>query len=102
MLYLSISNSFWYSSFSRHHLFRVRNAPSLGLKARRPYFFPLDQGRVTGSGSCHSRFSTMSPSETIQYNWIDGVERLELYEPGGYHPVVINDLLHHRYRIVDK
>jgi serine/threonine-protein kinase SRPK3 len=30
------------------------------------------------------------------------VERLELYERGGYHPVLINDLLHNRYRVVDK
>jgi serine/threonine-protein kinase SRPK3 len=38
----------------------------------------------------------------IEYHWIDGVERLELYGPGGYHPVMIDDLLHNRYRIVDK
>jgi|SRR5690242_12405169 len=25
-----------------------------------------------------------------------------MYEPGGYHPVMIDDLLHNRYRIVDK
>ncbi|KFZ17734.1 hypothetical protein V502_04425 [Pseudogymnoascus sp. VKM F-4520 (FW-2644)] len=36
------------------------------------------------------------------YNWIDGVERLEKYKPGGYHPVMIADILHKRYRIVDK
>lgn len=30
------------------------------------------------------------------------MERLELYEPGGYHPVMIDDSLHNRYRIVDK
>lgn len=33
---------------------------------------------------------------------IDGVERLEKYQPGGYHPVQIDDVLAHRYRIVDK
>ncbi|KAL1853982.1 hypothetical protein Daus18300_011571 [Diaporthe australafricana] len=44
----------------------------------------------------------MSPTSSIEYHWIDGVERLELYEPGGYHPVNIDDLLHNRYRIVDK
>ena len=36
------------------------------------------------------------------YNWIDGVESLEKYRPGGYHPIMIGDLLHERYRIVDK
>lgn len=44
----------------------------------------------------------MAPDSTVEYRWIDGVERLELYEPGGYHPVMIDDLLHNRYRIVDK
>ncbi|TKW48760.1 Serine/threonine-protein kinase spk-1 [Colletotrichum tanaceti] len=49
-----------------------------------------------------SRFSTMPPEEPIEYDWIDGVECLGLYEPGGYHPVMIDTLLHGRYRIVDK
>ncbi len=44
----------------------------------------------------------MPPNESIEYDWIDGVERLDMYEPGGYHPVMIDDLLHDRYRIVDK
>ncbi|GFG16627.1 protein kinase, putative [Aspergillus lentulus] len=37
-----------------------------------------------------------------EYNWIDGVESLEKYKPGGYHPVMIGDMLQARYRIVDK
>ncbi|RHZ59771.1 hypothetical protein CDV55_105607 [Aspergillus turcosus] len=37
-----------------------------------------------------------------EYNWIDGVESLEKYRPGGYHPVMIGDMLHARYHIVDK
>ncbi|RAK95376.1 kinase domain-containing protein [Aspergillus ibericus CBS 121593] len=37
-----------------------------------------------------------------KYNWIDGTESLEKYRPGGYHPVMIGDLLHGRYHIVDK
>ncbi|OAL56707.1 protein kinase [Pyrenochaeta sp. DS3sAY3a] len=44
----------------------------------------------------------MSLNAPMEYHWIDGAERLDLYEPGGYHPVVVNDLLHNRYRIVDK
>ncbi|KAF4182996.1 hypothetical protein CNMCM7927_009373 [Aspergillus lentulus] len=43
----------------------------------------------------------MSHSEE-EYNWIDGVESLEKYRPGGYHPVMIGDILHARYHIVDK
>lgn len=58
--------------------------------------------RSTNKYCSHLCFSTVSPSSSINYRWIDGVESLELYEPGGYHPVVINDLLHNRYRIVDK
>ncbi|KAE8151554.1 kinase-like domain-containing protein [Aspergillus avenaceus] len=37
-----------------------------------------------------------------KYNWIDGAESLEKYRPGGYHPVMIGDILHGRYCIVDK
>ena len=37
-----------------------------------------------------------------KYQWIDGAERLEMYVPVGYHPLMIDDLLHDRYRIVDK
>ncbi|KAJ9291922.1 hypothetical protein DTO021C3_362 [Paecilomyces variotii] len=39
---------------------------------------------------------------SCKYNWIDGAESLEKYKPGGYHPIVIGDILHERYRIVDK
>lgn len=38
----------------------------------------------------------------VEYNWIDGTESLEKYKPGGYHPIMIGDILHGRYRIVDK
>lgn len=58
--------------------------------------------RVTYRRYFRPQFSTASPTSSVQYRWIDGVERLELYQPGGYHPVAINDLLHNRYRIVDK
>ncbi|TQV92227.1 hypothetical protein IF1G_09299 [Cordyceps javanica] len=37
-----------------------------------------------------------------QYHWIDGAESLEKYRRGGYHPVVIGDILDKRYQIVDK
>ncbi|KAF1912614.1 kinase-like domain-containing protein [Ampelomyces quisqualis] len=61
---------------------------------------------ITKIGYYCSQFSTSSlnssPESPIKYRWIDGVERLELYEPGGYHPVLIDELLHNRYRILDK
>ncbi|KAH6918277.1 kinase domain protein [Coprinopsis sp. MPI-PUGE-AT-0042] len=37
-----------------------------------------------------------------EYDWIDGAEDLGMYVPGGYHPVELGDLLHGRYRIMDK
>ena len=43
----------------------------------------------------------MSASPFI-YHYIEGVERLECYQPGGYHPTRIGDCLHGRYRIVHK
>ena len=36
------------------------------------------------------------------YNYIEDVEYLEGYRPGGYHPVTIGDLLGSRYRVVHK
>ena len=38
----------------------------------------------------------------IEYNFVDGVEPLYEYTPGGYHPIVTGDVLHDRYRIVNK
>lgn len=39
----------------------------------------------------------------VQYMFIEDVEKLERYRPGGYHPIVIGDYLHdRRYRIVHK
>jgi serine/threonine-protein kinase SRPK3 len=41
--------------------------------------------------------SSLEAPIPVEYRWIDRVERLELYEPKGYHPVMIDDLLHNRY-----
>lgn len=62
-----------------------------------------------------SRFSTascLSSSTTnagrnkniryYEYKYIEGIERLEKYEPGGYHPLLVGDILRDRYQIVDK
>ena len=38
----------------------------------------------------------------FQYELIDGAESLENYRPGGFHPVVIGDIVHDRYRIINK
>ncbi|KAG6012688.1 hypothetical protein E4U54_007358 [Claviceps lovelessii] len=44
----------------------------------------------------------MAPFETVWYDVIDDAEPLEKYQPGGYHPIMIGDLLNRRYRIIDK
>lgn len=39
----------------------------------------------------------------VEYNWVQGVEDLEDYEPGGYHPTMVGDTMHDgRYYIADK
>lgn len=38
----------------------------------------------------------------LLYEPLEGVERLENYRPGGYHPIQIGDLLHDRYQVVHK
>lgn len=38
----------------------------------------------------------------VEYGYVDGVECLGDYRPGGYHPIHINDRLDKRYRIVHK
>ncbi|KAB8202502.1 hypothetical protein BDV34DRAFT_228309 [Aspergillus parasiticus] len=38
----------------------------------------------------------------FEYQPIEGVERLERYRPGGYHPIHIGDVLKGRYRVVHK
>ncbi|OJD17001.1 CMGC/SRPK protein kinase [Emergomyces pasteurianus Ep9510] len=38
----------------------------------------------------------------FKYHYLEGVERIEKYRPGGYHPIALNDNLNNRYRIVHK
>lgn len=89
-------------NFPNHHhrvlrsKFKQSQSPSLNARHFRIH------SATSGIGFSRPQFSTMSSDSTVEYRWIDGVERLELYEPGGYHPVMIDDLLHNRYRIVDK
>jgi hypothetical protein len=46
--------------------------------------------------------SSKPETARVQYKWIPFVERLEQYEPGGYHPITAGQVLHDRYLIVDK
>ncbi|KAF3343177.1 RNA exonuclease 3 [Verticillium dahliae VDG2] len=47
----------------------------------------------------HSSTKSASP---VEYGYVQGVEHLSDYRPGGYHPIYINDRLDKRYRIVHK
>ncbi|KAM5443150.1 hypothetical protein MferCBS31731_002026 [Microsporum ferrugineum] len=65
----------------------------------------LSQLRSTSSCSVISTHNNSDPEGGacwFKYNWVDGAESLEKYQPGGYHPVMIGDILHDRYHIVDK
>ncbi|RYC57579.1 hypothetical protein CHU98_g8630 [Xylaria longipes] len=42
------------------------------------------------------------PASDIEYQYIEDVEDLSAYRPGGYHPIQIDDRLHNRCRIVHK
>ncbi|KAJ5929302.1 hypothetical protein N7454_007150 [Penicillium verhagenii] len=44
----------------------------------------------------------MAENHRIEYDWVKGVEPLGEYRPGGYHPVMVGDILQDRYHIVDK
>ncbi|KAM3446640.1 hypothetical protein MY3296_009470 [Beauveria thailandica] len=56
--------------------------------------------------SCYSSLATDKKGAPrrceYQYNWIEDVESLEKYVPGGYHPVMIGDVIKRRYEIVGK
>lgn len=103
ILYSGVKTAFCRRSSRYYFHLRPQGIPSLSSKAScaRPSFTPTT---VSDSHCCRrSQYSTTPPDNPqIEYNWIDGVERLESYEPGGYHPVMVDDLLHGRYRVVDK
>lgn len=50
--------------------------------------------------SVHPNFKP--ESSPVEYNYIEDIERLERYVPGGYHPVHIGDQFHNRYRVLHK
>lgn len=71
------------------------------LVSRRPHLSgfrrPLRESRISSPVS----YSNISASN-IEYQYIEDVEDLGSYRPGGYHPIQIDDRLHNRYRIVHK
>ncbi|KAE8313934.1 kinase-like protein [Aspergillus transmontanensis] len=47
-------------------------------------------------------FPTILKKQSPGYHGTYGVERLEKYQPGGYHPISIGDVFQERYRVVHK
>lgn len=56
--------------------------------------------------SNHTAINKINPKDdfnnAVIYEPLEGIERLENYQPGGYHPIRIGDMLHGRYKIVHK
>lgn len=57
---------------------------------------------ASSSGSDHPLPRVRVKKLYPRYNHVLYVEQLERYSSGGYHPIEIGDVLHHRFKIVDK
>lgn len=102
MIWSKTSMAFCYLKHYHPIFVSFRGIPQLAnFTARLLHAHPAAR-RVTNKCFFRPFVSTVSPKSSIEYRRIDGLEHLELYEPGGYHPVEITDILHSRYRIVDK
>ncbi|QSS58204.1 hypothetical protein I7I51_07627, partial [Histoplasma capsulatum] len=68
-------------------------------------FAPTLSGRQTqlSISHTHRRIATRMEPSRVKYNFVEEVERLDYYVPGGYHPVAIGDeLCTGRYVITHK
>ncbi|RAL12027.1 kinase-like protein [Aspergillus homomorphus CBS 101889] len=84
----------------RPHILRLRIDSSV-LKARIPIHH--NQSRCGFATTTSKKMATGDDSSTqILYEPLEGIERLEYYRPGGYHPVQIGDHFQGRYRVVHK
>lgn len=94
------------STAPRVFMARYSKIGTLAISCLRPCPRKLDIGfptRLNSTSSNSKPISATSHSEVdIKYNWVDGAEQLEHYVFGGYHPIMIGDVLHDRYSIVDK
>lgn len=74
--------------------------PSVALRPNSKLRFPAR--RKFSAVPAHQMESADAGDAYFKYMPLEGVERLERYCPGGYHPIAIGDYLHGRYRIVHK
>ncbi|TPR10967.1 hypothetical protein CAN33_0046360 [Aspergillus niger] len=65
-------------------------------RVKPPIHSPATRHTVSYSTTPHPQY------QLPKYTPIDDTEYLDRYEPGGYHPIMIGDVLHSRYTIVDK
>ncbi|CAG8257858.1 unnamed protein product [Penicillium olsonii] len=61
-------------------------------------------GLACTSTMAFKNFSSSVDSSPLPFTYvpIEEVEPLEKYQPGGYHPILIGDVLHSRYRVAHK
>jgi serine/threonine protein kinase len=70
-----------------------------GLRSQMPSVF-LHVSSLPWRSTCQRSNISTSP-DPIRYEYIEGAEMPHRYEPRGYHPINIGDILHQRYRVVD-
>ncbi|OJI83109.1 hypothetical protein ASPTUDRAFT_57076 [Aspergillus tubingensis CBS 134.48] len=62
----------------------------------------LPTRRVFASTASRSTPTGDDPNPNFLYEPLEGVERIDYYCPGGYHPIQIGDHFHGRYRVIYK
>jgi serine/threonine protein kinase len=70
-----------------------------------PCFWKISVGGLAcKSFMAFKTFSSSADSGPLPFKYvpIEEVERLEKYQPGGYHPILIGDILRSRYRVAHK
>lgn len=90
-------------------LFPTKVCSFVSNQVHAPKLSPMSTSATLGTNESSrdmgpSKSRTVSPSPTRdEYLYIEDVEDLDRYQPGGYHPVQIGDELNDgRYRIVNK
>lgn len=85
----------------RPHGLHIKLSFPVPRKLRTPLL--RNQRRLAWTTTPSSSMATKDESSApCLYEPLEGVERLENYRPGGYHPVHIGDHFHGRYRVVHK
>ncbi|KAF1735366.1 Serine/threonine-protein kinase spk-1 [Beauveria bassiana] len=88
---------------------RILSQPTqTSILFRQPQTTPFLGRLLSETKRCYSSSgATMAAQKPAQeyrqvYVYIDGVENIDRYDKGGYHPITIGDILNKRYTIVGK